>query len=147
MRLLRALLLAAALASIACSQEGEDAGPLEEEDGLEEEEQEDQDLMLPEEELPEQQGPLLGHKHGTACVKMAEELETSIGLFDDFDMGDSSRDSLAQKMHEHAETLLGRSSPNFRHAMHAKLSEVHSSQAGFGAHDACEFLLRHHGEL
>eukprot|EP00411_Alexandrium_monilatum_P015252 CAMPEP_0175275336 /NCGR_PEP_ID=MMETSP0093-20121207/47919_1 /TAXON_ID=311494 /ORGANISM="Alexandrium monilatum, Strain CCMP3105" /LENGTH=135 /DNA_ID=CAMNT_0016570215 /DNA_START=86 /DNA_END=493 /DNA_ORIENTATION=- len=135
MRLIsRALLPAALLAALAHSMTTEDGSGLEDApaldgargDGLEE---------------------LQAHKHGPACVSHAEELERSVGLFDNHQMSAEVRGALAQRMEKHAVELLGASKPDFKDAMQSKLEEVHQQVAVFGAPDACRFLLQHHNEL
>mmetsp|Transcript_38246 Transcript_38246/g.118949 ORF Transcript_38246/g.118949 Transcript_38246/m.118949 type:complete len:167 (-) Transcript_38246:32-532(-) len=166
MRLIsRALLPAALLAALAHSMTTEDGSGLEDApaldgargDGLEEEENADTEMSIPdgeeeeEEEEQEESGvpddELQAHKHGPACVSHAEELERSVGLFDNHQMSAEVRGALAQRMEKHAVELLGASKPDFKDAMQSKLEEVHQQVAVFGAPDACRFLLQHHNEL
>mmetsp|Transcript_9090 Transcript_9090/g.23313 ORF Transcript_9090/g.23313 Transcript_9090/m.23313 type:complete len:172 (+) Transcript_9090:82-597(+) len=88
------------------------------------------------------------HPKGEECIKVAEELEREVGLFDNSGIGADGRKKIAEKMQEHADKVTGKDNHNeFQQVFHALLEQLHSSSGNFGAIDACIFLLKHHDEL
>jgi len=96
-----------------------------------------------------------GHPLATDCLEFAEQLEQEVGNFDDMALTDEKRKSLAKKFMEHAKASVANPSHDFEEKLYDKLvSEGGSggtpgqmSKDGFGAQDACRFLLEHHNEL
>mmetsp|Transcript_83805 Transcript_83805/g.240959 ORF Transcript_83805/g.240959 Transcript_83805/m.240959 type:complete len:166 (-) Transcript_83805:42-539(-) len=128
----------------------EDAGG--DEESIEEEEEpdamEDQDETNTAGGGEDAESMVRNHPKGEECIKVAEELEREVGLFDNSGIGADGRKKIAEKMKEHADKVTGKDNHNeFQQAFHAHLEKLHSSSGTFGAIDACIFLLKHHDEL
>mmetsp|Transcript_128462 Transcript_128462/g.181174 ORF Transcript_128462/g.181174 Transcript_128462/m.181174 type:complete len:157 (+) Transcript_128462:65-535(+) len=126
---------------------------LEEDGGIEEEEDEVPDIddedMGELEDMPDQglAGKMSNHPQFQDCMEHAEAVEAEHGLYDNGEVGEDGRKALAAALKAKAAQLKLKDSPAFESAFLAKLEEVHSSRGGFGASDACDFLLEHHEEL
>merc|ERR1712070_304461 len=96
---------------------------------------------------------LSNHPRGEECLELAEAVEADIGNFDDPAHSDSILERISAKIKEHADTLLGgKTKQDFEKKLLEKLVNAKgggdpAKSEGFGAVDACEFLLKHHGEL
>ncbi|CAE7588777.1 unnamed protein product [Symbiodinium natans] len=131
-------------------EELEESGESMEDFGEEEEPDMDEEDIGELEDMPEAEGPsgkMSNHPLYEDCIRHAEEVETSVGLYDNVEVGEEGRKSLAAALKAKAVTLTKKDSPTFESAFASKLEEIHSSKGGFGASDACDFLLEHHEEL
>mmetsp|Transcript_26790 Transcript_26790/g.50401 ORF Transcript_26790/g.50401 Transcript_26790/m.50401 type:complete len:164 (+) Transcript_26790:98-589(+) len=92
-------------------------------------------------------GKMSEHPLYQECMELAEKVESDVGLYDEAEVGHEGRQKLAAALKEHAVALMKKESPTFEGAFLKKLEETHAASGGFGASDACDFLLEHHQEL
>lgn len=77
------------------------------------------------------------------CLSHAEAVETEHGLYDDSKGGAEARKKQAAALLEKTKGLVKKESPNFEEQFVQKLQDIHEKGGGFGAPDACDFLLQH----
>ncbi|CAK9071029.1 unnamed protein product [Durusdinium trenchii] len=78
------------------------------------------------------------------CVKHAEAVEGEHGLYDNAEAGHEGRQKLAAALKEKTLELVKTPSSTFEEKFVEKLQDVQAKRRGFGAPDACDFLLQHH---
>mmetsp|Transcript_45531 Transcript_45531/g.105537 ORF Transcript_45531/g.105537 Transcript_45531/m.105537 type:complete len:162 (+) Transcript_45531:56-541(+) len=94
----------------------------------------------------EEDHPVLKYKEAQDCISRAEALEMEVGLLDSPATTDQ-RLKMAEVFAVMAEELTKKRSPTFQQMFEVKLQEASKTGDGFGAYDACEFILDHHDEL
>ena len=125
----------------AVKSQDDDVEPEEEE--VEFEELEDTDVGQQRDVEMELSGAQSAHPLFQDCLSHAEAVENEHGLYDDSQGGAEARKKQAAALREKTKALVKKESATFEDQFVKKLEDVHANGKGFGATDACDFILQH----
>lgn len=86
------------------------------------------------------------HMKGEECMRLIEQIERDIGLFDDHSLTPSKREALIQAVQKNSAEIFGGKSETFNENIERTLRGVWSAQNSYGAADVCRLILNHHDQ-